>query len=219
MNNPQDDKITELYHKTPKARPSEILDARIRQEARRQLRQGRSSGSYRWLSVAALVVLSVGVVLRIIDEVPVEQSLQDNLEIMEMDAAPVLKEESKAVIRADAIEIQAEKLKKVEKPAMSAAPVARMKLQKMPEAVESATPVSDPEFSGASQAEHDMERLSDSLAPQEQQFLPENYCGMEQLRGITDKQLLQEILEKLLSENKLQQAECLKKLMNQVLAD
>jgi len=39
------------------------------------------------------------------------------------------------------------------------------------------------------------------------------------LRGITDKQLLQEILEKLLSENKLQQAECLKKLMNQVLAD
>ena len=219
MNNPQDDKISGLYHKISKARPSQMLDARIRQEARRQLRQGRSPGSYRWLSVAALLVLSVGVVLRIIDEVPVEQSLQDNLEIMEMDAAPVLKEENKAVIRADAIEIQAEKLKKVEKPAMSAAPVARMKLQKMPEAVESATLASDPEFSDASQAEYDMERLSDSLVPHEQQFLPENYCGMEQLRGVTDKQLLQEILEKLLSENKLQQAECLKKLMNQVLAD
>ncbi|NNJ92216.1 MAG: hypothetical protein HKP55_11110 [Gammaproteobacteria bacterium] len=216
MNNPQDDKIAELYQKIPKARPSEILDARIRQEARRQPRQGRSLTPYRWFSVAALIVLSVGVVLRIIDEVPVEQSLQENLELMEMDAAPVIKEESKAVMRADGVTVQAEKMKKAAQPA---APLARMKVQQVPAPVESSTVASKPEFTGTSQAEYDMESLSDTLARKEAQFLPENYCGMEQLRGVTDKQLLQEVLDQLLSEKQLQQAECLKKLMNRGLSE
>jgi hypothetical protein len=222
MSNAEDNKVSELYQRIPKAEPSQILDERIKQQARRQLRQGKPITSYRWLSVAALIVLSVGVVLRIIDEVPVEQSLEENLEIMEMDAAPVkpvMKEESKAVIRADGVAVQAEKMKKAAQPVMNAAPVARMKVQQIPVPVESATVAAEPEVSGASQAEYDLESLSDSIARKEQQFLPENYCGMEELRGVKDIKILQEILDKLLSENRLQQAECLKKLMNRDLPE
>jgi len=217
MNNPQDDRIAELYQEIPKARPSEILDARIRQEARKQLKTGKSH-SLRWLSVAALMVLSVGVVLRIIEEVPVEQSLEESLEIMDMEAGAVLKEEGQAAIRADAFGVEDEKMKKAAEPLMDAAPVARMKRQQMPAAVEPAAtarkaptaptaptaPIApEPGFSGAIQAES-----VDVL------FLPENYCGMEQLRGVVDKQVLEAIFQKLLDENRLQQAECLKKLMN-----
>lgn len=217
MNNLQDDKITGLYEKMPKASPSEMLDARIRQQARRQLKTGRNY-SLRWLSVAALMVLSVGVVLRIIDEVPVEQSLEESLEIMEMDmdqemdAAAIMKEEGT---------VEDEKIKKAAKPLTDAAPVARMKRQQIPAAVESAVmaPIApirmEPELSGAIQAESAMESSSDSLTTDEKLYRPENYCGMEQLRGAVDKQVLEAIIQKLLNENRLQQAECVEKLMNQ----
>jgi len=211
MNNPQDDKIAELYQKIPKASPSEMLDARIRQEARRQLETGRNH-SLRWLSVAALIVLSVGVVLRVIDEVPVQQSLEESLDIldmnteMDMDATAVMKEEGI---------VEDEKMKKAAEAVMDAAPVARMKLQQMPATAEPAAivPIApeivpklapEPKFSGAIQTES-VGNL----------FLPENYCGMEQLRGAVDKQVLEAIIQKLLNENRLQQAECVKKLMNQ----
>jgi hypothetical protein len=211
MNNPQDDKIAGLYQKIPKASPSEMLDARIRQQARRQLKTGRHH-SLRWLSVAALIVLSVGVVLRIIDEVPVQPSLEDSLDIMEMDAAAIIKEEAAT---AD------DKMKKAAKPVMDAAPAARMKLQQMPAVAEPAAiapmaPIAPAAtISGASQAESVMESRSDSLTFTDNLFLPENYCGMEKLRGAVDKQVLEAIIKKLLNENRLQQAECVKKLMNQ----
>lgn len=207
MNNPQDDKIAELYQKIPKARPSEILDARIRQEARRQLRHGKTIHSYRWLSVAALIVLSVGVVLRIIDEVPVEQSLEESLEMM--DAAPVLKEESKSIIRPDS--------NFAKKRAMDDAPKPRMKVQQLaaPASRPLSEPVSEAEVSAGIQAEFDTEAVSDEMTLMQKAYLPDNYCGMEELRKSYDAEKWKAIVNKLISENQLDQAECLKKLMQE----
>ena len=219
MNNPQDDRITELYQKIPKARPSEIMDARIRQEARRQVKHGRTIHSYRWLSVAALVVLSVGVVLRIINEVPVEQPLEESVDMM--DATPVLKEESRAIIKSDiGFSVQEQKVKKAAKPALGVASEPRMKAQKMtepstplPSVATPSAQVSEADFSTGIQSEFDQETARREMSQMQKEYLPENFCGMEELREIEDPEQWNAVVDKLIFTKQLDQAECLKKLM------
>jgi len=81
MNPDNDEKISRLYQQIDKAAPSELLDARIRQAARQQVPGKRKSHLLGWLSTAALLVISVGLVLRVMQEAPVEQDFSQQLDL------------------------------------------------------------------------------------------------------------------------------------------
>jgi hypothetical protein len=209
MNNSDDKKITELYKQIPRENPSEILDARIKLEARRQLKRGTTIRSYQWMSVAALVVLSVGVVLRVLDEAPVEQSVEENIEML--DKAVILKEEQKSFIRHDSDSMVVPgKMKKAIEPTVGNMASSAVKVQ-TPAAA--AVPAATTTFSAAMKADMEREIVADQMAKQEVFYHPENMCGINELSGIDDRTTWEKAVEKLRSEKKFGQAECLQKLM------
>lgn len=88
MNPENDEKISGLYQQIEKEQPSELLDARIRQAARKHAPVKSKSKMIGWLSTAALLVLSVGLVLRVMQEAPVTQDFVEQSDISQQPSIP-----------------------------------------------------------------------------------------------------------------------------------
>ena len=77
--NHDDEQLSRLYQQISKAEPSKMVDARIHRTAQQTGVAKRRSRLTRLLSVAAVLVLSVGVVLRVVEETPVKQDFEEQI--------------------------------------------------------------------------------------------------------------------------------------------
>ena len=222
MTEDSDDKITRLYQGMAKASPSALLDARIKKMAHQQMHRGRGIQPLRWLSAAALIVLSVGVVLRVVQEVPVKNDLDEigvSLEPMKDEAEMSMPMPSTLQSKQDSL--TGELVAPAEK------------RQSMPAVIKDVAPRKHADY-----AEESLQRLKkDALQQHDAEILQkapdamtgpvlkektisvENWCGQADLKSEQNKQIWLERVAQLKQENQAGQAECLEQLMLSVFAD
>jgi len=204
MKDPIDQSINELYRKIPREQPSGMTDARIKNMARKHIlpKPAFRVQNWQWLSVAAVMVLSVGVVLRVIQQEPSAPAFD---ELLEETASISVQQSSKAEKpRAEKESVGTKALSSPVQGMMAPSPARLEKKQKflpMEDAVSPANRV-------APQAEAMYQQDKDALA--------ESPCGQHDLQEVEDRQLWQARIEQLYHQGKNDQAQCLEQLMQQM---
>jgi len=189
MNPENDEKISRLYQQIDKEQPSELLDARIRQAAREQAPGKRKSHLLGWLSTAALLVISIGLVLRVMQEAPVEPDFSQQLDIGQQRpkqapaATRALPQKAPAELSLGQPKLQEETtLFKAEKEVMLDAMVAEKKKSRLETAAE-----------------------------------PSNWCEQYDLENESQKSVWQQRIQQLREQNDEAMAQCLQTLMAEMI--
>ena len=222
MTDPMDEKIKQLYQSMEKDSPSEILDARIKKAARRQVGKSGYQLTMRWVSVAALLVLSVGVVLRVIQESPIDKPLEIQLEESAIEALPQADQDMPQQLpqkrqKAKVIEMEA------------AAPELTTPQSSLPASPRAVAPSLGGMAEFSDQADEAapavmskqfmQERKLELKQSQPELFTKEQWCGQSDLEGIEDKQVWLKRLSELQAQDKLLQAECLKQFIAELFGE
>jgi hypothetical protein len=234
MSDTEDKHISDLYSQMNRQQPSEMVDARIRHMARQQLDQQlaaqktpvrSTSHRWQWLSVAAVMVLSVGVVLRVFEQSPDVTVLDD---AADSEMAPALESIVKPAIMdkyrvaEPVLSVEAQKSKR----SLPSAPVAEqafggqavMPRQKASD-YESGMLVPERELSADSAAKHNLMETLSHAEKKEQASDEALQCADEVLLASRDLQVWLERIKALRADGNEEQARCLEMLMEQVFAE
>lgn len=209
MINESDDRLTQLYQQLEKAAPSEMLDARIKKAAHGKMRTRKQTVAVRWLSVAAVIVLSVGVVLRVVQEQPVEQDLRNKLDEVQTSESDAVFEAEKSMMDMLPEKAGMTKDKRPEQKVQQAAVVQRNKVQKSRDVMGAMAPeIKKQELLDIQSSEMKLAKPAASAIV--------NWCGQDDLADSKDRLKWDERLELLKLENRLEQVECLQTLMQEM---
>ncbi len=224
MTEDRDDKISRLYQQMDKASPSALLDARIKKAAHQQVHRSRGIQPLRWLSAAALIVLSVGVVLRVMQEVPVKNDLDEtglSIESMQDEASLPVPRQSTPQIKQEVLREKA--VKPAEKRQSAPAAVQSMSALKSADYAEQALKKYSKDDLVEEQDLEDEIRQSaaDSVTVpvlKEKMFSVENWCGQPDLESEKSQQVWLARIAQLNQEKRAEQAQCLEQLMLSIFA-
>ena len=229
MNN--DEKISALYQRIEKKLPSEMLDARIKKLARDNVDTNnksvtKSRSNLRWLSLAAVIVLSVGVILKVVQQEPVGKNLSDDIlqqslispmpattakddqevqgAVLESDLAPAMMNEEEmsfGTVRLEKKENRQLLEKKKLKESVERKKVSKKKAQEK----------SKKTYLPMAPAIMSSEPLMDetTMLDQGKGDLMTNWCGQKDLIDELDKVVWQERIKQLQEANQLELVKCL----------
>ena len=220
-----DEQLTNLYKKIDKAEPSSMVDARIRRTAQKAGNAERNKLFTRWVSVAAVLVLSVGVVLRVVQETPVKQDFEEQV----MSPLPV----EEAVRSEDKQEVQG--LNETRQKAKEQADLMEMETTESlrddsPESLQSSAPrvlqkkvapaVAAPPTDMMLEKDAIEAELAEPAKMGASRFstVAEAWCGQDDLAGVEDRQQWIERMEQLKQLDMMDQVNCIQQLLNQQLA-
>jgi len=226
-----DEKISALYQKIEKKLPSEMVDARVKKLARDKVGTNNKSvikswSNLRWLSSAAVIVLSVGVILKIVQQEPVSKNLSDEIiqqslikpmpaktvkddasmqdSLLERDFAPRVINEEEVFLESEPLEKKETRQlfeKHKSKLSIRRDEVVKKRFQAKPKAAElpmaPAMMSSEPLMDGATM----LEQGKDDLMT--------NWCGQKDLIDELDKVVWQERIKQLQEANQLELLKCL----------
>ena len=227
----EDEQLSRLYKKLNRHEPSEMIDARIRKEARLHHKKLHSSSSFswispQWLSVAAVLVLSVALVLRVVDEVPLQKNMDQMLQPAEefIESRSLPDDEKQRESLADRVESDMEKqLKPVEpvEPVESGgatAPIIQAEVQTAIEEHRKRTPISSPvsspvhspaklKFYSSDQADG----VPNAKTVPKAELKSVKLCGLKDFSRESDRQQWLERIKQLRAANRIEEADCLQK--------
>ena len=228
--NHDDEQLSRLYSKLTKAEPSQMVDARIHRAAQKAGNAERKKFFTRWVSVAAVLVLSVGVVLRVVEETPVKQDLHDQIMSSESKQWEQLEEAGKAS-ESEAFEMPTREM-----------PTSEMRTNKMPTnqipkesqsepvmlrkkvapAAAAPNPIPNPIWQEDELPDKDVmkeERVKpDMLGSSNFSTVADAWCGQDDLAGVNERQPWIDRMEQLKQLQKIEQVRCIEQLLNRNLA-
>ena len=219
MTEDSDNRVEQLYQKLHKQEPSTILDARIKHAARQPLKRKSGIMTLRWLSAAALLVLSVGVVLRVVQETPVKQDLDEasvQMEMPERSDMPTVDE-----MQATAPAALAPKALSREKSGLSLSEPQRMQEKEFSATKSQVAEDAIPAKAKKERVEQEQSiEYKSTVAESVSGYLMDqplldtgNWCGQADLAQQHDRQVWLNRISRLKMENRLAEAQCVELLM------
>lgn len=228
------DPVVNLYQRLPRDEPSALIDARIRKQAKIQLHSSKSRKVVRWFSTAALLMLSLGVVLRIFQETPVQDELMTpdrfDAEPVLMSPAQMIPEERVLEEKPAARKKQQQQIEKLEKSSVinsTRTGVIKQSPNETKTAIDlpaKASTRSMPEvpqgflldgMAGSSDASESS--LNDKIQygpEQRQKALNTNWCGEPELANEYNRDIWEQKIKGVLAQQDTFKAACLTQLMN-----
>jgi hypothetical protein len=202
---PHDERMSKLYRRIRQQEPSALLDARIRQQARRELRR------HYWppLAAAAIIVLGITIALRLFDV----GNLSPELQAPRQAADTPSSETTADAERGSPLPAAARPAGEVARPATAESALRRFQATQTPKSEQRLAPAPDrvpePAAGNVPPPASMQETLVPRAAKAKDQAEWEAPCGQTDLRNNPDRQTWQQRIRELRDAGQTKTAECL----------